>query len=52
LQIFVRTVFASIRRRAGVPSSIRQAGCGAVTFVQRFSNALNLDPHFHTLASA
>ena len=49
LQIFVRAVFASIRRRAGVPASNRQARCGAVTFIQRFSDALNLDPHFHTL---
>jgi hypothetical protein len=50
LQIFVRTVFASIRRRARIPASNRQAHCGAVTFIQRFSDALNLDPHFHTLA--
>jgi hypothetical protein len=40
LQIWVRAVFASTRR----------ARCGAVTFIQRFSDALNLDPHFHTLA--
>lgn len=50
LQIWVRAVFASIRRRAGIPASNRRARCGAVTFIQRFSNALNLDPHFHTLA--
>ena len=50
LQIFVRTVFASIRRRAGIPASNRRARCGAVTFIQRFSDALNLDPYFHTLA--
>jgi len=49
LQIFVRTIFASIRRRAGIPASNRQARCGAVAFVQRFSDALNLDPHFHLL---
>jgi hypothetical protein len=40
LQIFVRAVFASIRR----------ARCGAVTFIQRFSDALNFDPHLHSLA--
>ena len=51
LQIFVRTIFASIRRRAGIPASNRQARCGAVAFVQRFSDALNLDPHFHVLAT-
>jgi hypothetical protein len=46
----VRAVFASIRRRAAIPASNRRARCGAVTFIQRFSDALNLDPHFHTLA--
>jgi hypothetical protein len=50
LQIFVRGVFASIRRRVGISSSNRQARCGAVAFIQRFSDALNLDPHFHVLA--
>jgi hypothetical protein len=50
LQIFVRTIFASIRRRAGIPASNRQARCGAVAFIQRFSDALNLDPHYHVLA--
>ena len=32
------------------PASNRKARCGAVAFIQRFSDALNLDPHFHTLA--
>ena len=50
LQIFVRTVFASIRRRAGIAASNRKARCGAVGFIQRFSDALNLDPHFHLAA--
>ena len=50
LQIFVRSIFASIRRRTGIPASNRQARCGAVAFVQRFSDALNLDPHFQVLA--
>ncbi len=50
LQIFVRTVFGSIRRRGGIPSSNRQARCGGVSFVQRFGDALNLNVHFHTLA--
>ena len=45
----MRTIFASIRRRAGIPASNRQARCGAVAFIQRFSDALNLDPHFHVL---
>jgi hypothetical protein len=51
LQIFVRTIFASIRRKAGIPATNRQARCGAVAFIQRFSDALNLDPHFHLLVS-
>ncbi|NWG14819.1 MAG: transposase, partial [Acidobacteria bacterium] len=50
LQIFVRSIFASMRRRSGIPASNRQARCGAVAFIQRFSDALNLDPHFHVLA--
>ena len=50
LQIFVRTIFSSIRRRAGVPASNRKARCGAVGFIQRFSDALNLDPHYHLAA--
>lgn len=49
-QIFVRAVFSSIRRRAGVPACDRKARCGAVGFIQRFSDALNLDPHVHLMA--
>ena len=48
-QIYVRAIFSSIRRRAGIPSSNRKARCGAVGFIQRFSDALNLDPHFHVM---
>lgn len=50
LQIFVRTVFASIRRRAGIAASSRKARWGAIGFIQRFSDALNLNPHFHLMA--
>jgi hypothetical protein len=50
LHIFVQTVFGSLRRRAGFPTSNRKIRCGAVTFVQRFGDALNLNIHFHTLA--
>ena len=49
LRIFVRAVFASIRRRAGIPASDRRARCGAVSFVQRFGDALRLNPHFHSI---
>ncbi len=33
-----------------LPASNRKARCGAVGFIQRFSDALNLDPHFHVMA--
>jgi hypothetical protein len=50
LRIFVQEVFGSLRRRARARSAIRQVECGAVTFVQRFGDALNLNVHFHMLA--
>jgi hypothetical protein len=50
LHIFALAVFSSLRRRAGTPAANRQARCGAVSFVQRFGDALNLNVHFHTLA--
>jgi len=49
LRIFVRTVFASLRRRARQYLKIPKLECGAVTFIQRFGDALNLNVHFHTL---
>lgn len=58
LDIFVRRIFASLRRQARgrlrLAAAVRpetEAGihCGAVTFVQRFGSALNLNVHFHTL---
>ncbi len=49
LRIFVRRVFASLRRRARRSRSSNDPVCGAVTFVQRFGGALNLNVHFHTL---
>jgi len=50
LQILVRAVFASLRRRARARWAIPDPLCGAVTFVQRFGDALNLNVHFHLLA--
>ena len=44
--IFTHAVFASLRRRAGLSSSGRRAKGGAVTFIQRFGDALNLNVHF------
>jgi len=49
LGLFVRTVFASLRQRARLRGGRHDAQCGAVTFVQRFGDALNLNVHFHSL---
>lgn len=49
LGIFVRAVFASLRRRARAHWGIARFQGGAVTFVQRFGAALNLNVHFHSL---
>jgi hypothetical protein len=51
LGIFIRSVFVSLRRRARARfgEQARDARCGAVTFVQRFGDALNLNVHFHSL---
>ena len=51
LRLFIRTVFSSLRKRARsrLGPDAPRARCGAVTFVQRFGDALNLNLHFHTL---
>jgi len=49
LAIFVQSVFASLRRRARKQWAIASGHGGAVTFVQRFGDALNLNVHFHSL---
>ena len=50
LNLFLRTLYASLRRRARKQWGMRRAQCGAVTFVQRFgSAAANLNVHFHSL---
>jgi len=48
LRDFLRTVFAW-QRRLGRHAGIMDGSCGAVTFVQRFGGALNINPHFHVL---
>ena len=50
LGAWVRALSASLRRRARAAFGVTSAKCGAVTFVQRFGGALNLNVHFHTLA--
>jgi hypothetical protein len=46
-RIFVQTVFGFLRKKAG---DGRKLKCGAVTFIQRFGDALNLNVHDHLLA--
>ena len=48
--IFVQAVFTSLRRRARLSHLGRKARGGAVVFIQRFGDALNLNVHFHMLA--
>ena len=50
LRAFLRALFAELRRRARRQWSLPRGPCGAVTFIQRFGSALNLNVHFHTLA--
>ncbi len=50
LSLFIRALFASLRRRARRRGWRSRLRCGAVTFIQRFGDALNLNVHFHTLA--
>ena len=46
---FMRAVFSSLRRRARHELGVAKPRCGAVTFVQRFGDALNLNIHFHSV---
>jgi len=50
LRAFVRALFAELRRRVRRHWRARDLHCGAVTFLQRFGSALNLNLHLHTLA--
>ncbi len=50
LRAFLRALFAGLRRRARDQWHTARGQCGAVTFIQRFGSALNLNVHFHTLA--
>ena len=49
LRIFIQSVFASCRKRARSLRAVCEPQPGAITFVQRFGDALNLNIHFHTL---
>jgi hypothetical protein len=50
LRAFLRALFAELRRRSRRHWGVRAQQCGAVTFIQRFGSAMNLNLHFHTLA--
>ncbi len=50
LRAFLRALFAELRRRVRRELGVRAEQCGAVTFIQRFGSAMNLNLHFHTLA--
>jgi hypothetical protein len=51
-QIFMQAVFASLRRRARAGKTIagKKLKCGAMNFIQRSGDALNLNVHFHKIA--
>jgi hypothetical protein len=49
LHIFMRTVFDSLIARAREFGVERNAQCGAVSFIQRFGSALNLNLHIHAI---
>ena len=48
LRVYLRTLFAWQRRR-GRALGIRDGQTGAITFVQFFGGALNLNPHSHSI---
>jgi hypothetical protein len=49
LNIFIRSIFSSLRRRARERLGLTRSQCGGVTFVQRFGDAFRLNPHLHSL---
>ena len=48
LDLFIRTLFSAMCRRAR-DLKLGARECGAVTFIQRFGSALQLNVHFHVL---
>jgi hypothetical protein len=49
LAVFLRVVRGWYREK-GKEAGIKESKGGSVTFAQRFGSALNLNPHFHSLA--
>jgi len=50
LTVFMRALFGQLQRRARQLLDLHSSQCGAVTFVQRWGDALNANPHFHCLS--
>ena len=50
LNVFARAVLGHLRRRARNFMGLRDSQSGAVTFIQRYGDALNCSVHFHMLA--
>jgi hypothetical protein len=48
IRAYLQTLLAWMRRR-GRALGVRDGRTGAVTFIQRFGGALNLNPHLHSL---
>ena len=44
LNVFIRALFGELQRRAHEEFRLRSPQCGAVTFVQRYGDALNANP--------
>ncbi len=49
LSVFIRALFGELRRRAEQLLGLRSSKCAAVTFIQRFGDALNANLHFHSM---
>lgn len=48
LGVFMRTIRAWYRQAARKQHGLRETQTGAITAIQRFGGALNLNPHFHS----
>ena len=51
LGIVTKTIFTSLIQRACEFGAVRNAQCGAVSFIQRFDSALRLNLHIHSLVT-
>jgi hypothetical protein len=49
LNVFIRAMFGDLRRRAKRLLGLCSTQSGAVTFIQRFGDALNANLHFHSM---